>query len=217
MVESLYVKLRTEDNEIKRQNINEEIMALLSEVSNIGGLISKKYMGPDNSIGIMGKDIGGGGKGDSFATGRIMGPLGQQLIGGKLPVPQLQCGQRVFPHFPVGVDTLESKGFVATSFQDGLDPVGLFSHSMSSREGIIGTATSTGPIGDLNRKLLINYQNSVIAIDKTVRDSNNRVISFTFGGNDIDPTWEYQVKRPEGTVPFFVDIEEEVRIINATS
>lgn len=83
----------------------------------------------------------------------------------------------------------EGRGFVHSSFLDGLSPGEFFIHSMAGREGVIDTAVKTAEAGYLNRKLCKTLEDITISYDQTVRDTGtHRIISFAYGDGDrMDP------------------------------
>lgn len=85
--------------------------------------------------------------------------------------------------------TPRARGFVVSSFRDGLGMAEFFYHSMSGRVGVIDTSCKTAESGYLQRKLSKALEDLVVAYDYTVRDvSCDAVISFLYGeGDGLDP------------------------------
>ena len=101
-----------------------------------------------NRINFM---VNSGSKGKSINIQQMMYLLGEQVIDGKR-VP-LGFSNRTLPHYPKYENGIESRGFIASNFIDGLNPQEFFFHAMSGREGIIDTAVKTASSGYIQRKL----------------------------------------------------------------
>lgn len=59
---------------------------------------------------------------------------------------------------------------------------------MAGREGLIDTAVKTSRSGYLQRCLVKNLENLIVAYDYTVRDSDESIVQFYYGEDSIDPT-----------------------------
>ena len=82
-----------------------------------------------------------GSKGSLLNVCQIMGLVGQQNIQGKR-IPPWFKSERTLPCFPPRCTDPRSRGFVESSYLDGLKPVEFYTHAMAGREGIIDTAAS---------------------------------------------------------------------------
>jgi DNA-directed RNA polymerase II subunit RPB1 len=78
--------------------------------------------------------------------------LGQQIIDSKRVQYTLQ--DRTLPHFTKFDDGIESRGFVESSFVQGLRPAEYFFHAMGGREGLIDTAVKTSDTGYIQRRMI---------------------------------------------------------------
>ena len=74
--------------------------------------------------------------------------------------------------FPEGENGPLSRGFIAHSYLEGLNPVEMFNHSMSGREGLIDTAIKTAQTGYTERKLMKCLENVVVKENGMVFDGN---------------------------------------------
>ena len=139
------------------------------------GIISEtlKLIEPDNRMKFI---VDSGAKGDSTNLCQMMCLVGQQIIDGKR-VP-LCFHERTLPHYPRYENGIESRGFITSSFLDGLRPQEFFFHAMSGREGIIDTAVKTANSGYLQRKLIKATEDLKVCHDMTVRSSNNDIVEF---------------------------------------
>jgi DNA-directed RNA polymerase II subunit RPB1 len=130
--------------------------------------------------------VDSGAKGSGLNITQMMGLLGQQLVAGKRIQYTLQ--DRTLPHFPRFDDGFESRGFVENSFITGLRPAEFFFHAMGGREGLIDTAVKTSDSGYIQRKLVKSMEDLHVEYDGTVRNVNNSIVQFHYGGDGIDTT-----------------------------
>ena len=61
---------------------------------------------------------------------------------------------RTLPHYTKFDDSPEARGFVESSFIQGLTPEELFFHAMGGRVGLIDTAVKTSQTGYIQRRLI---------------------------------------------------------------
>jgi len=125
-----------------------------------------------------------GSKGSELNITQMMALLGQQIISGKRIQYTLQ--DRTLPHFPRYDHGVESRGFVENSFISGLRPSEFFFHAMGGREGLIDTAVKTSDSGYIQRKLVKTMEDLHVEYDGTVRNANNSIVQFHYGGDGID-------------------------------
>uniref|UniRef100_A0A6C0HKN7 DNA-directed RNA polymerase n=1 Tax=viral metagenome TaxID=1070528 RepID=A0A6C0HKN7_9ZZZZ len=85
--------------------------------------------------------VDSGAKGSDLNIAQMMSLLGQQIVDGKRVQYTLQ--DRSLPHFTKFDDGIESRGFVESSFVQGLRPAEYFFHAMGGREGLIDTAVKS--------------------------------------------------------------------------
>lgn len=118
-------------------------------------------------------------KGSETNLAQIMFSLGNQNVDGKR-VP-LGFAKRSLPHFTKDDNSPESRGFVFSSFYNGLKPHEFFFHSMGGREGLSDTAVKTARTGYIQRKLVKSLEDIVIRYDGTVRDCSNNMLQKLYG------------------------------------
>jgi hypothetical protein len=130
-------------------------------------------------------------KGNKKNMVQMMGMLGQNYIeGGRIPCA---LGDRALPCFKRFEDGAKARGFVASSFLDGLEPHEFFFHAMAGREGLIDTAVRTAETGYIQRKLIKALEDLCVATDGSVRAASGNIISFKYGGDGMDAcAIEYQ-------------------------
>ena len=128
--------------------------------------------------------VGAKSKGNPKNVVQMAGILGQNLIdGGRMP-PTL--GDRTLPHFhrhDIGAD---ARGFIPSSFREGLRPHEFFFHAMAGREGLIDTAVKTADCGYLQRRFVKALEDLQVASDGSVRDAAHNIVSFRYGADGMD-------------------------------
>ena len=95
---------------------------------------------------------------------------------------------RTLPHYKKFDDSPEARGFVESSFIQGLTPEELFFHAMGGRVGLIDTAVKTSQTGYIQRRLIKALEDLKFAYDGTVRNNKNKIIQFRYGDDNIDTT-----------------------------
>ncbi len=140
------------------------------------------YIGDEAHSVIMTKS---GARGNILNLGQMSAIVGQQAIRGE----RINRGyaQRTLPHFKINDLSPKSRGFVSSSYRNGLNPEEFFFHAMGGREGLVDTAVRTSTSGYMQRRLVNALQDMVIENDGTVRNSNKNIIQFTYGDDGIDP------------------------------
>ncbi|MBN1801514.1 MAG: DNA-directed RNA polymerase subunit A' [Candidatus Lokiarchaeota archaeon] len=125
-----------------------------------------------------------GARGNILNLGQMSAVVGQQAIRGE----RINRGYslRTLPHFKVNDLTPKARGFVESSYRNGLKPAEFFFHAMGGREGLVDTAVRTSTSGYMQRRLVNALQDMVIENDGTVRNSDKNIIQFKFGDDGID-------------------------------
>ena len=93
--------------------------------------------------------------------------LGQQNVDGKR-IP-LGFEDRTLPHYTKFDDSPEARGFVESSFIQGLTPEEVYFHAMGGRVGLIDTAVKTSQTGYIQRRLIKSMEVLKVEYDMTVR------------------------------------------------
>jgi len=81
----------------------------------------------------------------------------------------------------------KSRGFIYSSFLEGLKPYEFFFGAITGRDALMDTALRTPRSGYLYRRLANALQDIRVEYDKTVRDGAGRIIQFKYGedGKDV--------------------------------
>jgi DNA-directed RNA polymerase II subunit RPB1 len=112
--------------------------------------------------------------------------LGQQNVDGK----RIPYGfeHRTLPHFSKFDDSPGARGFVESSYINGLSPQELFFHAMGGRVGLIDTAVKTSTTGYIQRRLIKGLEDLMVNYDMTIRTNKNKIVQFAYGDDGIDTT-----------------------------
>ena len=180
-------QLRKQYGDDAEGNINR----MLNQTRDSMGLIAQSSMSKDNCLGLMVKS---GSKGSMVNILQIMACVGQQNCSGKRMQPTLSG--RTLPMFRPSDVSTRSRGFVKHSYIDGLQPDEYWHHTVGGREGLIDTAVKTSTTGYIQRRLVKSLESVHVANDKTVRDSQGRVIQFRYGEDGIDGMCHEMVESP---------------------
>lgn len=130
-----------------------------------------------------------GAKGNILNLTQMAGIVGQQTVGGKrVGVHASNLGDRTLPNFIPGDESVESRGFVKSSYIKGLSPHEVFFSQMGGREGIVATAVNTAESGYGQRRMVKGQESQTLAYDGTVRVANNAIVQFHYGNDDYDAT-----------------------------
>ncbi len=148
-----------------------------------------KIINTNNSFYQM---INSGAKGNRVNIAQILSSIGQQNIqwkkkNGRVP---LLINNRSLAHFNQYDCSPDARGFIESSYVDGLKVVEFFFHIQTGREGIIDTACRTSDVGYIQRKLIKSNEDIKLYYDLTVRNENDTIVQFTYGKTNTDPTYE---------------------------
>ena len=167
-------KTNQEEFEMKVNNI-------LNQASADAGKIGLKNLSKDNRFVIM---VNAGSKGSELNISQMVSCVGQQNVEGK----RIPYGfeHRTLPHFTKFDDSSSSRGFVENSYINGLTPQEVFFHAMGGRIGLIDTAVKTSTTGYIQRRLIKGLEDLMVNYDMTIRNNKNKIIQFTYGGDNID-------------------------------
>ncbi len=146
-----------------------------------------------------------GARGSSLNIGQMTACVGQQSVRGKRIVRGYV--DRALPHFELGDPSPKARGFVYSSYRDGLDPIEFFFHAMGGREGLVDTAVRTQQSGYMQRRLINALEHLRIEYDGTVRNSISDIVQFRYGEDGVDPA-----KSDHGKAVNVSRLVEQIRI-----
>lgn len=127
-----------------------------------------------------------GAKGSAVNAQQISCALGQQELEGRR-VPVMVSG-KTLPSFQAFETAAMAGGYVASRFLTGVKPQEFYFHCMAGREGLIDTAVKTSRSGYLQRCLIKHLEGIRVHYDHTVRNSDNSIYQFHYGGDSLDVT-----------------------------
>jgi len=108
-----------------------------------------KHLDPSNRFVTI---ITCGSKGNELNMSQMISCLGQQNVENKR-IPY-SFTNRTLPHYKQFDDNPIARGFVESSFIEGLTPEELFFHAIGGRVGLIDTAVKTSTTGYIQRRLI---------------------------------------------------------------
>jgi DNA-directed RNA polymerase beta' subunit len=182
-LEASKLETTTDIGYIRETRIN----VALNKAKDIGLRIAKDALDPDNNFM---NTVVSGSKGDFFNIAQITGLLGQQNINSQRPQFCLSNNSRTLVHYPECITNYElkyrSRGFVASSFIEGMHPDEMFFHAMTGREGMTKTAMGTAASGYLQRSIVKINEDLKVEYDGTVRDAKKNIYQYFYGGHGFD-------------------------------
>jgi len=170
-----------ETGKSNEQEFEHQVNNILNRASNEAGKIGLKSLNKDNRFVIM---VKAGSKGSDLNISQMISCLGQQNVDGK----RIPYGfeNRTLPHFTKFDDSPGARGFVESSYINGLSPQELFFHAMGGRVGLIDTAVKTSTTGYIQRRLIKGLEDLMVAYDMTIRTNKNKIVQFKYGDDCID-------------------------------
>jgi DNA-directed RNA polymerase beta' subunit len=158
-----------------------KISNMLNKVQSEAGRAALNNLSNTNRFVVM---YNAGSKGGELNIQQMTACLGQQSIEGKR-VPY-GFEHRTLPHYTKFDDSPGARGFVESSFINGMTPQEVFFHAMGGRIGLIDTAVKTSTTGYIQRRLIKSLEDAMVNYDMTVRNNKNKIIQFSFGEDSID-------------------------------
>jgi DNA-directed RNA polymerase II subunit RPB1 len=167
-------KTNEEEFETKVNNI-------LSKAQNDAGREALKNLNKDNRFVVM---FNAGSKGSEINIQQMTACLGQQNVDGK----RIPYGfeHRTLPHYTKYDDSAIARGFVESSYINGLSPQELFFHAMGGRIGLIDTAVKTSTTGYIQRRLIKGLEDLMVNYDMTIRTNKSKLVQFSYGDDSVD-------------------------------
>ncbi len=166
-----------------QQEFEDKVYTELNKATELSGKIGLGSLAEENRLIAM---VRAGSKGSTINIAQMMACVGQQAPEGRR-IPY-GFSDRTLPHYKKYDDGAEARGFVESSFIQGLTPQEFFFHAMSGREGLIDTAVKTADTGYIQRQLVKAMEDLVIQYDGTVRDARNNIVQFHYGEDGVNST-----------------------------
>jgi DNA-directed RNA polymerase II subunit RPB1 len=166
-----------------QQEFEDKVYTELNKATELSGKIGLGSLAEENRLIAM---VRAGSKGSTINIAQMMACVGQQAPEGRR-IPY-GFSDRTLPHYKKYDDGAEARGFVESSFIQGLTPQEFFFHAMSGREGLIDTAVKTADTGYIQRQLVKAMEDLVIQYDGTVRDARHNIVQFHYGEDGVNST-----------------------------
>jgi DNA-directed RNA polymerase beta' subunit len=166
-----------------QQEFEDKVFTELNKATEEAGKKGLSSLADENRLVAM---VRAGSKGSTINISQMMACVGQQAPEGR----RIPYGftDRTLPHFKKYDDGAEARGFVESSFIQGLTPQEFFFHAMSGREGLIDTAVKTADTGYIQRQLVKAMEDLAVQYDGSVRDSRMNIVQFKYGEDGINAT-----------------------------
>lgn len=151
---------------------------LIMEKIDVVKVLGKTIVQDTNNNAIVGlSDEGSGTKGKMLNIAQITGAIGQQYVGGKR---LWSAYDRLSSHFNYGDESVEARGLIKSSFNEGMNPYELFFVQGAARDNIIDTAMLIPLVGKLQRLLARSLENVIVAGDGSLRNTNGFMYSTNY-------------------------------------
>ena len=160
-----------------------QVSSILNNAEETARKIGRNNLAKDNRFVTM---VNAGSKGNNINISQMISCLGQQNVDGK----RIPYGfeDRTLPHYTKYNDTPEARGFVQSSFIQGMTPEEMFFHAQGGRLGLIDTAVKTSQTGYIQRRLIKACEDLKVNYDMTVRNNKNKIVQFCYGSDNFEPT-----------------------------
>jgi len=172
----------------KTENESREIKILqaLNEVRTKIGKVVKENFPEDKSVNNM---ISSGSGGNMLNITQISCSVGQRSLWDERI--SLGYSNRTLSFFKEFDLSPKARGFIYSSYMDGLQPYEFFFDAITGRDGLMDTALRTPKSGYLYRRLANALQDLRVEYDKTVRDASGQIVQFKYGDDGIDVAGEH--------------------------
>ena len=187
-VSHLLTEIENNPDLLDNDTFEKSLFSILQTVKPDVGKMAEDVLDATNNFYVM---VVSGAKGKVDNLGAILAGKGQDVL--KYQRLEKTVNNRSLPHFPYNDDTAVGRGFIKSSYNDGLDPAEFWFYLQSGREGLINTAIKTAETGYQQRKMIKAMEDIMVTYDGTVRTSNNTILQILYGDNQLDQTMQVQV------------------------
>jgi DNA-directed RNA polymerase II subunit RPB1 len=132
------------------------------------------------------KIVTSGSKGNMVNISQMISCLGPQSIEGKRA--PYGFDNRTLPHFTKYDDSPTARGFIESSYINGLTAHEMFFHAMAGRIGLIDTAVKTSQTGYAQRRIIKSMEDILVTYNGTVRNHMGKVVQFSYAEDGFDST-----------------------------
>ncbi|MFW6128225.1 MAG: DNA-directed RNA polymerase subunit A', partial [Halobacteriota archaeon] len=166
------------------------IMQELGKARDRTGKIANRFLGMDSSAVIMAVS---GARGSMLNLTQMAACIGQQSVRGERIKRGYTYTNRTLSHFKPGELSSKARGFVKSSYKEGLSPVEYFFHAVGGREGLVDTAVRTSQSGYLQRRLVNALQDLKVEYDGMVKEQTSGIlVQHKYGEDGVDPMKSYR-------------------------
>src|SRR3989344_9237736 len=164
-----------------KETLERMILQLLNQLRDKIGDNVYQSISEKNSTILMVKS---GAKGNTLNIAQMAACVGQQALRGS----RISDGYkgRTLSSFKRNSLSPSSRGYIYGGYRTGLSPTEYFFHAMTGRDSLMDTGLRTPKSGYLYRRLSNALQDLRVEYDETIRDSNNNIIEFKYGDDNID-------------------------------
>jgi DNA-directed RNA polymerase subunit A' len=165
------------------ETLEMKIHEVLAEARDGAGEVASRYLSPHSHTLIMAR---AGSRGSMLNLTQLTACVGQQTVRGE----RIHRGymNRTLSCFEQNDWGPESRGFVTSSYKDGLSPTEFFFHAMGGREGLVDTAVRTSQSGYMQRRLINALLDLYVDYELRVREASGRIVQFKYGEDGVDPS-----------------------------
>jgi len=156
------------------------------------------------------ESIRAGTKGSSFNVAQTMASVGQQMLTGN----RLEYQHPYFNPDDPSMD-VNARGFVESSFMEGLTPAEFVALMAGGREGIIDTALNTADSGHLHHMLIKTGEDIKVDRRGMVTNSYGVIFQFVYGEDGLNPEHLMRVHTASGDALSFINLSNEIARLNA--
>ncbi|MFO7966009.1 MAG: DNA-directed RNA polymerase subunit A' [Archaeoglobaceae archaeon] len=172
------------------ETLEMKIMQELGKARDRTGKIAGRFLGLDSSAVIMAVS---GARGSMLNLTQMAACIGQQSVRGERIRRGYTYTNRTLSHFKPGELSSKARGFVKSSYKEGLSPVEYFFHAVGGREGLVDTAVRTSQSGYLQRRLVNALQDLKVEYDGMVKEQTSGVlVQHKYGEDGVDPMKSYR-------------------------
>lgn len=179
---------RVDGKGIDKNKVELTVTEILTKVLKQTSQIAQSSLSNDNHLNCM---VNAASKGNPVNICQIVACVAQQSIGGRRI--HVQEGSRTLPSRPRKDFSPIGHGFVENSYINGLEPEECFYHAMGGREGLVDTAVKTATTGYIQRRLVKGAETCRAHYNTSVRNSEDRIIQYSYGGDGFDPVYLQRV------------------------
>ncbi len=158
-----------------------KIARILNEVrTDIGKIVQENFPVDGNVNKMISAKAGG----SMLNITQIACSVGQQSLWNKrISFGYIDRTLSFFKRKDIGA---EARGFIKSSFSDGLKPTEFFFGAITGRDALMDLALRTPKSGYLYRRLVSALQDLKVEYDSSVRDASENIIQFAYGDDGKD-------------------------------